>query len=79
MLNKAVLMRFVRVFVSGFLAGVVTYLSAGVPPKELADWQFFAMPLMMAGVTAGFAALDKALRYKEPQAPDFEPEPKVDE
>lgn len=74
-MTKAVVLRFVRVFVSGCIAGVLTYVSAGVPVKDLADLKTFAAPLLIAALTAGLTAVDKALRFEENPPSDIDTAP----
>ena len=56
------IMRFLRAFVAGGLASVATLLALGVSFKSLEEVRNFVPVLMIAFITGGIMAIDKALR-----------------
>ena len=62
----AIALRFLRVFVSAGIAQILAMLAitplTSFEPEVLKKW---AIGLIIAFLSGGFAALDKAIRYKE--------------
>ena len=59
-LGRRLALRFVRVFVSGFLTGALVV--APLAGFGIADLQTWLIALLAGGVTGGLTALEKALR-----------------
>jgi len=62
----SVVLRFLRIFISAGLAQVVLILYTnpfpGFAPEVLKNWMWILLTAFLSG---GFAAIDKAIRYKE--------------
>lgn len=58
--------RAVRGFLAGFIAGMTTQLALGTTISTIEDLKKFSISLAVAGMTGGLMALDKLIRYKEP-------------
>lgn len=59
---KSVILRFLRVFISGAVANMVVFTTTN--SSNLGDAKAWAWALCVAAITGGLAALDKALRYQ---------------
>lgn len=61
---KSVLKRFLKGFLAGGLSSVVVILNADVTISSIADLKQFAISLLLAFMTGGMLAIDKALRWR---------------
>lgn len=61
---KSIIKRFLKGFLAGGLSSVVVILNAGVTISSIADLKQFAVSLLLAFMTGGILALDKALRWR---------------
>lgn len=60
-MSQVLYLRFLRVFVAGALAQMGLMASTG----KLDDFNSWLTAVIVAGLTGGFAALDKYLRYED--------------
>jgi hypothetical protein len=61
---KSVLKRFLKGFLAGGLSSAIVVLNAGITISSIADLKQFAISLLLAFMTGGMLAIDKALRWR---------------
>jgi hypothetical protein len=62
-----ILKRAARAFAAAAIAGIATQLAAGVTIHTLEDLKKLGISLFTAGIVAGLMALDKLLRFNQPE------------
>ena len=59
------LKRFARTFLAAFLASVAGQLATGVTISSIEDLKKLGLSLIVAGISGGIMAIDKAIRYED--------------
>jgi hypothetical protein len=70
--SKAVVLlkRFIRGFVAGGLASVAAQLATNIVISNIADLKKLGISLAVAFISGGILAIEKALRWVEPENPE---------
>jgi hypothetical protein len=65
-MTSVILKRAARAFAAAAIAGIATQLSTGVTIHTVEDLKKLGISLFTAGIVAGLMALDKLLRFEQP-------------
>ncbi len=66
-MTSTIIKRAIRGFLAAALAGIATQLASGVTINSIEDLKKLGLSLLTAGLVAGLLALDKLIRYEDPQ------------
>ena len=66
---STIIKRALRGFFAAAIAGIAAQLATGITITSLEDLKKLGITLLTAGLVAGLLALDKLIRYDDPQGP----------